>query len=156
MYCIYWIRTFLECKEVKAVVSIGCCYNLLSEEVCESSSSQCGFPMSNVIKSAGLSLGKSSRDLACQVQFYLAFLIIVQFAMEAFKDIHLSKFVSTFCILLRIVSKMWYLLSFLFVGSWTWKKVRHHISCFMEFNSTWMQIAKVYNLLGNYVVDDPD
>lgn len=66
----------MECKEVKAVVSIGCCYNLLSEEVCESSSSQCGFPMSNGIKSAGLSLGKSSRDLACQVQFYLAFLII--------------------------------------------------------------------------------
>ncbi|XP_059591662.1 uncharacterized protein LOC100262853 isoform X2 [Vitis vinifera] len=63
------LRTFLECKEVKAVVSIGCCYNLLSEEVCESSSSQCGFPMSNVIKSAGLSLGKSSRDLACQVLY---------------------------------------------------------------------------------------
>ncbi|XP_034679353.1 methyltransferase-like protein 25 isoform X2 [Vitis riparia] len=60
------LRTFLECKEVKAVVSIGCCYNLLSEEVCESSSSQCGFPMSTGIKSAGLSLGKSSRDLACQ------------------------------------------------------------------------------------------
>ncbi|XP_034678886.1 protein RRNAD1-like [Vitis riparia] len=60
------LRTFLECKEVKAVVSIGCCYNLLSEEVCESSASQCGFPMSTGIKSAGLSLGKSSRDLACQ------------------------------------------------------------------------------------------
>ncbi|KAL6314831.1 hypothetical protein AAG906_029046 [Vitis piasezkii] len=60
------LRTFLECKEVKAVVSIGCCYNLLSEEVCESSASQCGFPMSTGIRSAGLSLGKSSRDLACQ------------------------------------------------------------------------------------------
>uniref|UniRef100_A0A5B6ZYY4 Methyltransferase domain-containing protein n=2 Tax=Davidia involucrata TaxID=16924 RepID=A0A5B6ZYY4_DAVIN len=59
------LRTFLVCKDVKAVVSIGCCYNLLSEEV-ENADSQCGFPMSKGIKSAGLSLGKSSRDLACQ------------------------------------------------------------------------------------------
>nr|KAJ0187954.1 hypothetical protein LSAT_V11C900473320 [Lactuca sativa] len=26
------LRTFLDCEQVKAVVSIGCCYNLLSEE----------------------------------------------------------------------------------------------------------------------------
>lgn len=60
------LRTFLECKEVKAVVSIGCCYNLLSEEGVEKTDSQCGFPMSKGVKSAGLLLGKSSRDLACQ------------------------------------------------------------------------------------------
>ncbi|KAK9275404.1 hypothetical protein L1049_022668 [Liquidambar formosana] len=61
------LKSFLECKEVKAVVSIGCCYNLLSEEEgFEISGSQCGFPMSNGVKSASLSLGKSSRDLACQ------------------------------------------------------------------------------------------
>ncbi|KAM1346639.1 hypothetical protein ACFX13_036666 [Malus domestica] len=60
------LKTFMECKEVKAVVSVGCCYNLLSEEGSNHVGSQCGFPMSHGVKSAGLSLGKSSRDLACQ------------------------------------------------------------------------------------------
>ncbi|CAK9157787.1 unnamed protein product [Ilex paraguariensis] len=60
------LRAFLECKDIKAVISIGCCYNLLSEEEVASSDSQCGFPMSKGVKSTGLSLGKNSRDLACQ------------------------------------------------------------------------------------------
>ncbi|KAM7495711.1 hypothetical protein LguiB_030320 [Lonicera macranthoides] len=61
------LRTFLECKEVKAVVSIGCCYNLLSEEGDENAAEgSCGFSMSKGVKSVGFSLGKSSRDLACQ------------------------------------------------------------------------------------------
>ncbi|GKA14863.1 S-adenosyl-L-methionine-dependent methyltransferases superfamily protein, partial [Tanacetum coccineum] len=60
------LRTFLECKEVKAVVSIGCCYNLLSEEESEQDDALCGFPVSQGVKSTGLHLGKSSRDLACQ------------------------------------------------------------------------------------------
>ncbi|XAR56874.1 hypothetical protein NMG60_11037501 [Bertholletia excelsa] len=60
------LRTFLGCDEVKAVVSIGCCYNLLSEGGPENFDSQHGFPMSEVTKDAGLLLGKSSRDLACQ------------------------------------------------------------------------------------------
>lgn len=58
----------MECKEVKAVVSIGCCYNLLSEEGDENAAEGlCGFPMSKGVKSVGFSLGKSLRDLACQV-----------------------------------------------------------------------------------------
>ncbi|XP_010258677.1 PREDICTED: protein RRNAD1 isoform X3 [Nelumbo nucifera] len=60
------LRTFIECKEIKAVVSIGCCYNLLSEEGSQNSGSQCGFPVSEGAKLSGLSLGKSARDLACQ------------------------------------------------------------------------------------------
>lgn len=60
------LRTFLECEEVKAVVSIGCCYNLLSEERFDNCHSQYGFPMSSSVKSSGLSLAKNSRDLACQ------------------------------------------------------------------------------------------
>ncbi|XP_059662294.1 uncharacterized protein LOC132308276 isoform X2 [Cornus florida] len=60
------LRTFLECKEVQAVVSIGCCYNMLSEEGVEHCDSHCGFPMSKGVKSSGLSLGRNSRDLACQ------------------------------------------------------------------------------------------
>ncbi|KAF3589407.1 hypothetical protein F2Q69_00026880 [Brassica cretica] len=60
------LRTFMECEEVKAVVSIGCCYNLLSEKASESSCSKCGFPMSAGLKSLGFSLGKNARDLACQ------------------------------------------------------------------------------------------
>lgn len=60
------LKTFLECKDVKAVVSIGCCYNLLSEGCLDIAGSQCGFPVSCGVKSAGISLGKNSRDLACQ------------------------------------------------------------------------------------------
>ncbi|XP_030527032.2 probable methyltransferase-like protein 25 isoform X4 [Rhodamnia argentea] len=60
------LKTFVECVEVKAVVSIGCCYNLLSEEGVDNAGMQCGFPMSNGVKSEGLSLGKCARDLACQ------------------------------------------------------------------------------------------
>ncbi|CAH2037323.1 unnamed protein product [Thlaspi arvense] len=60
------LRTFMECEEVKAVVSIGCCYNLLSEKSSESSCSKCGFPMSAGLKSLDFSLGKNARDLACQ------------------------------------------------------------------------------------------
>lgn len=58
----------MKCEEVKAVVSVGCCYNLLSEEGFNHVGSQCGFPMSCGVKSACFSLGKSSRDLACQVR----------------------------------------------------------------------------------------
>ncbi|ESW21258.1 hypothetical protein PHAVU_005G055600 [Phaseolus vulgaris] len=60
------LKTFLECKDVKAVVSLGCCYNLLSEERIEDGESQCGFPMSHAVRSTSLSLGKRARDLACQ------------------------------------------------------------------------------------------
>ncbi|KAG7591912.1 S-adenosyl-L-methionine-dependent methyltransferase [Arabidopsis thaliana x Arabidopsis arenosa] len=60
------LRTFMECEEVKAVVSIGCCYNLLSEKSSEDSCSKCGYPMSAGLKSLGFSLGKNARDLACQ------------------------------------------------------------------------------------------
>lgn len=41
----------------------------------DNTESQCGFPVSSGVKSAGFSLGKSSRDLACQVYAYLAFLV---------------------------------------------------------------------------------
>ncbi|KAJ0748507.1 putative Methyltransferase domain-containing protein [Helianthus annuus] len=57
------LRAFLESKEVKAVVSIGCCYNLLSEE---EDNALCGFPISRGVKSTGVHLGRNSRDLACQ------------------------------------------------------------------------------------------
>ncbi|XP_074362593.1 uncharacterized protein LOC141702892 isoform X1 [Apium graveolens] len=59
------LRTFLECKEVKAVISIGCCYNLLSEDKVQVGD-EFGFPMSKGVRSSGLLLGKSARDLACQ------------------------------------------------------------------------------------------
>lgn len=52
---------------MKAVVSIGCCYNLLSEIGCENGDFNCGFPISKGINYMGVSLGKNARDLACQV-----------------------------------------------------------------------------------------
>lgn len=73
-YICFWFRTFLDCEEVKSVISIGCCYNLLSEEGFNHVDSQCGFPMSFGVKSTCFSLGKCLLDLACQVNLYLGFL----------------------------------------------------------------------------------
>lgn len=60
------IKTFLECKEVKALISIGCCYNLLSEH-CNDNKLDCyGFPLSKGVSSLGIHVGRNGRDLACQ------------------------------------------------------------------------------------------
>ncbi|KAL4379925.1 hypothetical protein GQ457_02G016660 [Hibiscus cannabinus] len=59
-------KTLLECDEVRAVNSICYCYHLLSEEEFENGRIQYGFPMSCGVRSVNLSLGKGSRDLACQ------------------------------------------------------------------------------------------
>lgn len=87
------IRTFRECEEVKAIVSVGCCYNLLSEEGI-SANSQCGFPISNGGRAVGLSLGKSARDLACQVFVYL---ICFSFFVCLVKSHQNSRDISRFC-----------------------------------------------------------
>ncbi|KAL3820944.1 hypothetical protein ACJIZ3_006849 [Penstemon smallii] len=58
------LRTFMECDEVKAVISIGCCYNLISEEAMHETHS--GFPVSTGVKSSSVLLGRNARDLACQ------------------------------------------------------------------------------------------
>nr|XP_019703475.1 protein RRNAD1 isoform X2 [Elaeis guineensis] len=61
------LRTFVDCKQVIALVGVGCCYNLLSEDQAEKTHTSCGFPMSNAAKLSRLTLGKNARDLACQV-----------------------------------------------------------------------------------------
>ncbi|KAM7269594.1 hypothetical protein ACFE04_025091 [Oxalis oulophora] len=61
------LKTFSASEDVKAVVSLGCCYNLLSENgSSDTDCEDCGFPMSCGIRRTGISLGKSARDLACQ------------------------------------------------------------------------------------------
>ncbi|XP_038970314.1 methyltransferase-like protein 25 isoform X3 [Phoenix dactylifera] len=60
------LRTFVDCEQVKAVVGVGCCYNLLSEDHAEKTNTPCGFPMSRAAKLSGLTLGKNAHDLACQ------------------------------------------------------------------------------------------
>lgn len=60
------LRTFVDCKQVKALVGVGCCYNLLSEDHVEKTNTSCGLPMSSAAKLSGLSLGKNACDLACQ------------------------------------------------------------------------------------------
>eukprot|EP00250_Pteridium_aquilinum_P023768 c2759_g1_i1 orf=43-1806(+) len=62
------LKTYMMCKEVKAVVTVGCCYNLLSENNDDehSSGSIFGFPLSEGAKNIGLTLGRRARDLACQ------------------------------------------------------------------------------------------
>lgn len=66
----------MECDEVKAVISIGCCYNLLSEDDTTEADNLYGFPMSKGTKSASFRLGRNARDLACQVAFVLTCLLI--------------------------------------------------------------------------------
>lgn len=66
-----YLRAFIDCERVKALVSISCCYNLLSEESCEKISASSGFPISSAAKLSSLILGKSMRDLACQVCFFI-------------------------------------------------------------------------------------
>ncbi|WVZ91226.1 hypothetical protein U9M48_037426 [Paspalum notatum var. saurae] len=60
------LRAFVSCKQVKALVSVGCCYNLLSEDSYKDTNTCSGFPMSKAAKLSELVLGKSIRDLACQ------------------------------------------------------------------------------------------
>jgi len=47
---------------------------LLSEEAIDIVDSCCGFPVSQGVKSAGVMLDKSARDLACQVDEYYTIL----------------------------------------------------------------------------------
>ncbi|XP_040385242.1 protein RRNAD1 isoform X2 [Oryza brachyantha] len=60
------LRVFVSCKQVKALISIGCCYNLLSEECHEDTKTCPGFPMSKAAKLSNLVLGRSIRDVGCQ------------------------------------------------------------------------------------------
>ncbi|XP_062204526.1 uncharacterized protein LOC133906596 [Phragmites australis] len=60
------LRVFVSCEQVKALVSVGCCYNLLSEDCYEGTNTCPGFPMSKAAKLSNLVIGKSIRDLACQ------------------------------------------------------------------------------------------
>ncbi|CAH9064120.1 unnamed protein product [Cuscuta epithymum] len=60
------LRTFLDCDEIKAVISVGCCYNMLTEEASSMDGPPSGFPVSESARTFGLCLGKSARDLACQ------------------------------------------------------------------------------------------
>lgn len=60
------LRVFVSCEQVQAIVSVGCCYNLLSEDCSEDTNTCPGFPISKAAKSSKLMLGKSIRDLACQ------------------------------------------------------------------------------------------
>lgn len=64
----YLCRTFIECKEVAAVINVGCCYNLLSDETSNDRKELYGFPMSSTVGNLGLQLERSARDLACQVR----------------------------------------------------------------------------------------
>ena len=58
------VRAFLECEEVKSLISIGCCYNLLSEQGNDNNLHCHGFPMSKGVANLGIHLGRNGRDLA--------------------------------------------------------------------------------------------
>jgi hypothetical protein len=66
---VYFCRAFIGCKEVAAVINVGCCYNLLSDEASNDERKELyGFPMSDTVGKLGLQVGRSARDLACQVR----------------------------------------------------------------------------------------
>lgn len=60
------LRAFVECEQMKALISVGCCYNLLTEGSFKEINPLPGFPLSNGARLSGLILGKNARDLACQ------------------------------------------------------------------------------------------
>ncbi|XP_073391105.1 uncharacterized protein [Physcomitrium patens] len=60
------LRTFIECKEVTAVINVACCYHLLTEESSNDKKEFYGFPMSEGVSNLGLELGRSARELACE------------------------------------------------------------------------------------------
>ncbi|KAJ3674488.1 hypothetical protein LUZ60_005104 [Juncus effusus] len=59
------LRAFVGCEKAKGLVSLGCCYNLLLEHSDQVGPSS-GFPMSEAARNYGFTLGKNTRDLACQ------------------------------------------------------------------------------------------
>lgn len=65
----------MDCEQVRALVVIGCCYNLLSESCLEKNDKPCGFPISTAAKMSKRFLGKNARDLACQVYRVNGFLL---------------------------------------------------------------------------------
>lgn len=67
------VRAFVEWEDAFALVSIGCCYNMLSEqEETELHGTQIktktklGYPLSSLVRSYELHIGRNGRDLACQ------------------------------------------------------------------------------------------
>lgn len=60
-------RIFIECKEVVFVINVGCCYNLLLEEISNVDKKifVFGFFMSEVVVNLGLDLGRSVCDFVC-------------------------------------------------------------------------------------------
>ncbi|MCO5549847.1 hypothetical protein L7F22_003321 [Adiantum nelumboides] len=61
-------KTYIMCEEVKVVVTVGCCYNLLSEnrDGVQLTGQFFGFPLSEGVKNLGIILGRRACDLACQ------------------------------------------------------------------------------------------
>lgn len=67
------IHHFVSCKMVRILCNVGCCYNLLIEELYDEKSKldenmEIGFPLSTSLKEAKFSLGRNARMLASQCQ----------------------------------------------------------------------------------------
>ncbi|RLN30283.1 protein RRNAD1 isoform X2 [Panicum miliaceum] len=81
------LRVFVSCEQVKALVSVGCCYNLLSEDSYEDTNTCPGFPMSKAAKLSELSAERwrsLTMDIALQNFNVHAFRAAFQMVLEKY------------------------------------------------------------------------
>ncbi|KAI8506784.1 Methyltransferase-like protein 25 [Branchiostoma belcheri] len=65
--CPTMLRLFVTCPQAAVLCSVGCCYNLLTEQETEGATEEkYGFPLSQVFQTRGVTLGRTARMLSCQ------------------------------------------------------------------------------------------
>eukprot|EP00058_Branchiostoma_floridae_P014441 XP_002599929.1 hypothetical protein BRAFLDRAFT_74053 [Branchiostoma floridae] len=61
------LHLFVTCPQATVLCSVGCCYNLLTEvEKPGAMEEKCGFPLSQLLQTKSVHLGRTSRMLSCQ------------------------------------------------------------------------------------------
>ncbi|XP_035663078.1 methyltransferase-like protein 25 [Branchiostoma floridae] len=61
------LRLFVTCPQAAVLCSVGCCYNLLTEvEKPGAIDEKCGFPLSQLLQTKSVHLGRTARMLSCQ------------------------------------------------------------------------------------------
>ncbi|XP_078663847.1 putative methyltransferase-like protein 25 isoform X2 [Branchiostoma floridae x Branchiostoma belcheri] len=65
--CPTMLRLFVTCPQAAVLCSVGCCYNLLTEQQTEGATDEkYGFPLSQSLQTRGVRLGRTARMLSCQ------------------------------------------------------------------------------------------
>ncbi|XP_019620905.1 PREDICTED: methyltransferase-like protein 25 [Branchiostoma belcheri] len=64
--CPTMLRLFVTCPQAAVLCSVGCCYNLLTEQQTGAATEKYGFPLSQLLQTRGVTLGRTARMLSCQ------------------------------------------------------------------------------------------